>query len=208
MVFDVGGVIELTPATGWARRWASLLGIDEPGMATRLSGIWRAGGIGAITAAEVEQETAAVLGIGGDELASFLADVWAEYLGTLNDELVDYFAGLRPRYRTGILSNSFVGAREREREAYDLEARCDVVVYSHEEGVAKPDPRFYRIVCQRLGVVPDEVVFLDDKQHCVDGAVALGMKAVLFRANDQAIAEIEAHLLGTATAGMTLPGCR
>jgi FMN phosphatase YigB (HAD superfamily) len=29
---------------------------------------------------------------------------------------------------------------------------CDAVVYSHDEGCAKPDPRFYAIVCERLGV--------------------------------------------------------
>jgi hypothetical protein len=49
-------------------------------------------------------------------LAALMDTLWAEYLGTLNARLADYFSGLRPRYRTAILSNSFVGARERERQ--------------------------------------------------------------------------------------------
>jgi hypothetical protein len=44
-----------------------------------------------------------------------MAEMWEEYLGTPNVELIDWFRDLRPRYRTGIIS-SFVGAREREQE--------------------------------------------------------------------------------------------
>lgn len=48
-------------------------------------------------------------------------DMWDEYLGTANTELTDYLAGLRPRYRTALLSNSFVGAREREEARYGFD---------------------------------------------------------------------------------------
>jgi hypothetical protein len=44
------------------------------------------------------------------------------YLGTANTELIEYARSLRPRFRTGILSNSFVGAREREQAIKDIEA--------------------------------------------------------------------------------------
>lgn len=118
----------------------------------------------------------------------------------MNEELADYFAALRPRYKTATLSNSFVGAREREREAYGFEDLCDVVVYSREEGREKPDPRFYRIVIERLGVEPHEAVFLDDTQACIDGARRVGMTGVLFVNNDQAIAELDAHLNEAPTA--------
>ena len=57
-----------------------------------------------------------------------------------NTELIEYARGLRPRYRTGILSNSFVGAREREQAAYGFEDLVDEIVYSHEAGIASPIP--------------------------------------------------------------------
>ena len=81
-------------------------------------------------------------------------DAWAEYLGMLNHELAAYFAGLRLRYRTGILSNSVVGAREREQALYGFEDMCDTIVYSHEVGWRKPDPRIYWAVCDRLETAP------------------------------------------------------
>ena len=71
-----------------------------------------------------------------------------------------------------------------------------MIVYSHEEGLEKPDPRFYRIVTGRLGVEPAEAVFLDDWEPAVDGARAAGLRAVLFQDNEQAIADMEAFLPG------------
>lgn len=121
-------------------------------------------------------------------------DPWAEYLGTPNTELIDYFTGLRDRVRTGILSNSFVGAREREQERYGFGDCCDVVVYSHEEGRMKPDPAFYAIVCDRLGVSPEATVFVDDVPRCIEGAAAVGMTAILHRDNATTIAAVEAAL--------------
>ncbi len=60
--------------------------------------------------------------------------------GTANTDLIEYARRLRPRYRTGILSNSFVGAREREQAAYGFEDLVDEIIYSHECGMSKPDP--------------------------------------------------------------------
>ena len=71
-----------------------------------------------------------------------------------------------------------------------------MIVYSHEEGYLKPYPRMYRVVCDRLGVTPEEAVLVDDRQENVDGARAVGMSAITFTDNRQAIAELEALLIG------------
>ena len=197
VIFDIGGVLEIDPATGWLERWAGRLGLSWPDdMTARLEPISRAGNIGTITLAQAQQQIAAALGLDAAQLARFMEDLWTEYLGTLNTELARYFGALRPRYKTGILSNSFVGARERERDAYGFEDLCDVVVYSHEEGLEKSDPRFYRIAADRLGVRPDEAILVDDHEICVQGARDVGMAAVLFCDNEQAIANLEAYLRG------------
>jgi putative hydrolase of the HAD superfamily len=194
VIFDIGGVLEYTPPTGWQDSWAGRLGLEAAELTRRVGPVWQPGATGGITVADLERRTAEVLNLSPDDLRALMADLWAEYLGTLNTELAAYFSGLRPRYRTGILSNSFAGAREKERAAYGFEDICDVVVYSHEEGMAKPDPRFYRVVCERLGVPPQEAVFLDDTQMCVEGARAVGMTAIRFAGNGQAIAAIESCL--------------
>lgn len=194
VVFDIGGVLELTPATGWQRRWADELGLPCEEFERRLGPLWNPGALGHESLEAIELQTVEEFGLDGDQLARLSDDVWTEYLGTLNVVLAMYFAALRPRFRTGILSNSLVGAREREQAAYGFADMCDVIVYSHEEGLAKPDPRFYELVCERLGPVPQRTVFLDDKQACVDGARAAGLNAIRFESNEQAIAALDALL--------------
>jgi putative hydrolase of the HAD superfamily len=194
VIFDIGDVLECNPRTDWPARWASRLQLDVDEFTRRIDPIWNPGSIGKTTLAEVERETMGVLGLDQSALAELMDDAWTEYLGTLNRELAAYFAALRPHYRTGILSNSFVGAREREQEAYGFEEMCDVIVYSHEVGYLKPDHRIYRLVCDRLDVAPEDAVLLDDVQANVDGARAVGMRAITFANNEQAIAELQALL--------------
>jgi epoxide hydrolase-like predicted phosphatase len=194
VIFDIGDVLEENPRTGWEARWADRLQIGIDAFAGCIDRIWSPGAVGAVTLAEIEKRTADALGVDPTTVAALMEDAWAEYVGRLNGELATYFAGLRPRYRTAILSNSFVGARQREQEAYGLEQICDVIVYSHEVGYLKPDARIYHLVCDLLQVAPEEAVLVDDVQANIDGAKAVGMRAITFADNEQAIAELETHL--------------
>jgi epoxide hydrolase-like predicted phosphatase len=196
VVFDIGGVLEITPDLGVYRRWETRLGLLAGEMGERMHDVWLGGSLGTITLDDVHQAITDRLGLDERQVAAFMADMWREYLGTANTELIEYARGLRPRYRTGILSNSFVGAREREQAAYGFEDLVDEVVYSHEAGMSKPDRRIYALVCSRLNVRYDETVFLDDTDVCVAGAHEAGIHAVRYRDNAQAIAEIE-KLLAT-----------
>jgi epoxide hydrolase-like predicted phosphatase len=196
VVFDIGGVLEITPDLGVYRRWEARLGLPAGEIGERMHDVWLGGGLGTITLDDVHQAITDRLGLDERQVAAFMADMWREYLGTANTELIEYARGLRPRYRTGILSNSFVGAREREQAAYGFEDLVDEIVYSHEAGMSKPDRRIYALVCSRLNVRHDETVFLDDTDVCVAGAREVGIHAVRYRDNAQAAAEIE-KLLAT-----------
>ncbi|MBO0767956.1 MAG: HAD family phosphatase [Solirubrobacterales bacterium] len=190
VIFDIGGVLEVNPATGWQQRWARQLSIDTTELGRRLSGIWAAGEVGRSTLDEIERRTAQALNLDAEQIHALTADVWAEYVGTLNQDLAQYLESLRPRFKTAALSNSFVGAREREEAAHRFSERFDVIVYSHEEGCLKPDPRIYRTACDRLGVSPEKAVLVDDVQANVDGARAVGMHGLRSIDNEQAMREL------------------
>lgn len=200
VVFDIGGVLEITPDLGVDQLWESRFGLRRGELLERMRDIWRGGSIGTITLEQVHEALRERLGLDAATLAAYMADLWREYLGTANTELIEYARGLRPRYRTGILSNSFLGAREREQAAYGFEDLVDEIVYSHEVGMSKPDPQIYALVCERLTVLPHEMIFLDDSGPCVSGAREAGIHAIHYRNNAQALAEIKA-LLGDPTAG-------
>lgn len=194
VIFDIGGVLEITPRTGWDQRWESLLQVKPGELRGRLRDVFRGGSIGTLSEAEVEEHIGTIMEITPIEVNAFMADLWVEYLGELNVDLTAYFASLRPRYQTGILSNSFVGARHKEQKRYGFDDLCDCIIYSHEEGMQKPDPRFYALACTRFGVQPGEVLFLDDTEECVTAARACGIRAILFTETNQAIADIQAVL--------------
>ncbi len=70
----------------------------------------------------------------------------------------------------------------------------DVVVESAVVGLRKPDPRIYELVCERLGVVPRETVFLDDLGANLKPARALGMTTIKVTDPEMALIELEAVL--------------
>jgi putative hydrolase of the HAD superfamily len=196
VVFDIGGVLEITQPSSLARTWEPILDLRPGEMNSRLAEVAAAGAVGAISEQQAGQRIADILSLDAGQLLAFLADLWTEYLGTLNTDLAAYFASLRPRYRTGIISNSFVGARHREQQRYGFAEMTDLIVYSHEAGISKPDPRIYQLACDGLGVPAADMVFLDDLPENVAAARQAGLHAVLFRDTGQAIADIEALLDG------------
>jgi putative hydrolase of the HAD superfamily len=194
VVFDIGGVLEITPDLGIYKKLEMSLRM-QPGELTQLlkDANWgHDGSLGFCTEEDERQRLQTLTGMDQAQLEAFWADLWEEYLGTLNVRLAEYFASLCPRYQTAILSNSFVGAREREEAHYHFSEMCDFIIYSHEVGLAKPDPRIFALTCERLGLEPAEAIFLDDVPRIIAAAQDFGMHAVLFRETEQAIAEIEA----------------
>ncbi len=199
VVFDVGGVLEITPEMDVGRRWEARLGLPAGEIGRRLADVWAGGAVGTVTERMVHQAIRDRLGFTGAQVEAMMAEMWVRYLGVGNNELIEYVRQLRPRYRTGILSNSFVGAREREQEKYRFEDLVDEIVYSHEVGMSKPDPRIYELTCTRLGVGPEEMVFLDDVEPNIASAREAGIHAVHYQDNAQAITEIEAALRSGST---------
>jgi HAD superfamily hydrolase (TIGR01509 family) len=66
-----------------------------------------------------------------------------------------------------------------ERE-FDWIHRFDVLVWSYQVHMVKPDPSIYRYTLKKLGIRPEETLFLDDKPVNVEAARAVGMKALKF----------------------------
>lgn len=198
VIFDIGGVLEITPATGKTEKWETRLGLKAGALNEQMAHIWADGALGKCTEEDVRQGLIEIIGMNQEQADIFLHNLWEEYLGELNVEMAAYFSSLRPRYQTAILSNSFVGARSREQERYHFADMTDLIIYSHEVGIAKPDRRVFELTCERLGVQPAEAIFLDDVEVCVNAARAYGMHAILFQETVQAIAGIEACLASHA----------
>ena len=199
VVFDIGGVLELDVIelveNDLDARWEQRLGLQAGELVRRMESVWRAGSLGECTEEEVHQEMGKRLNMHQEQIEEYMCEMWNWYCGRLNVPMADFFRSLRPRYQTALLSNSFVGARREEQQRYHFDEMCDVIIYTHEEGIAKPDPRIYELTCKRLGVQPAQMLFLDDNQQNIAAAHALGIHAIYFRETAQAIADVQACLL-------------
>ena len=58
--------------------------------------------------------------------------------------------------------------------------KFDCVVLSGLEGLVKPDPRIYRVFCERYGLAPDSCVFIDDSEANIVAARRFGMHGIHF----------------------------
>lgn len=191
IVFDIGGVLEITPSTGWGEKWEKQMDRNLDSVFDELDRMGLDGSLGPCTEMEWREGLQKITGLDSLQADEFMGDLWHEYLGSLNVELADYFHSLRPKYQTVIISNSFVGAREKEAELYQFDTLCDFIIYSHEVGLCKPDPRIFTLTCERLGLKPSEVIFVDDHKEVFTSAVDMGMHCIEFRDNAQVITEIE-----------------
>jgi epoxide hydrolase-like predicted phosphatase len=200
VAFDIGGVLEVPGHSDLDSRWEQRLGLQPGEFFERLgrSGLGRDANLGRVSEAAFAHALGRLYGLDQPATGELLADLWDWYVGELNTEMADYFERLRRRYRTAILSNAAAGGRREEERRYGFANMADVLVYSYEVGIEKPDRWIYEITCERLGVRPSDVVFLDDLETNVVAARQLGMRAVLFQNTTQAITDVEACLADSA----------
>ncbi len=204
VMFDIGGILEVIPEGGDPAvrfpaldvEWEARLELPPGHLTQCYEAIAADGAFGRCTYEEWCARFQAASGIRQADFDAYMAAFWDIYMGNPNEELIAYFRALRPRYRTAILSNSFVGAREQEEARYGFTSMVDLAIYSHEEGIRKPDARIFALAAERVGFPPGEIVFLDDVPENVDAARAYGFQAVLFTSTPQAIADVEALLRG------------
>lgn len=129
--------------------------------------------------------------ISSQKIASLLQMSHAEYRDYIdsgeqkNNTLLEYIVDIRKEYKTALLSNIGRGSLNKRFSEEELSRYFDVVVASGEVGLAKPEARIYELTAERLGIRTDECIFIDDRMEYIEGAQAVGMKAVLFTSNQE-----------------------
>jgi putative hydrolase of the HAD superfamily len=108
-----------------------------------------------------------------------------------NEPMLDLMRTLRERgHRMAILTNNVREWEPLWRSKLPVDEIFPVIVDSAWVGMRKPDPAIYHLTLERLGLAPEASLFIDDNELNVEAARELGMRAVHFRSNEQAIPEI------------------
>jgi putative hydrolase of the HAD superfamily len=203
VMFDFGGVISTSPFEAFAHLES------ERGLP--------AGFIRTVNSTNPDHNAWARLERSEIDLDAF-AESWAAEARALGHDLdgrlvLERLAGeIRPRmvsaiercresgYKTACLTNNFLSEeRAVSREVARVYELFDAVLESRVLGVRKPDPRFYELACETLGVRPEESVFLDDLGVNLKPARGLGIHTIKVTDPDAALDEL-GSLLGLSFA--------
>jgi putative hydrolase of the HAD superfamily len=121
------------------------------------------------------------------------AEVLACLRGEVRPRMVEAIRRCRERYATALLTNNFVTGTPDWSSGgsfHDLLGLFDVVVESSRVGYRKPEPRFYELALEELGVGAHEAVFLDDLGVNLKPARSMGMRTIKVVDPDAALDEL------------------
>lgn len=136
-------------------------------------------------AVEFERESAAL----GHPVSGH--DVLGLLMGDVRPAMVEAVRRCGERLHTALLTNNVTGLSA-DPTVQQIVSLFDVVVESSVVGVRKPDPVFYELACERLGIEPSQAVFLDDLGVNLKPARAMGMTTIKVDDPAVALAELEA----------------
>ena len=194
VIFDFGGVLVTMTDDRPRIKLAQSLGVplarlDELVFFSQTAQL---ASLGEISVKEHWQAVGNALGIPAAEIPAFLEEYWSA--DDVNWRLLDYIRSLAPRYKVGLLSNAWDDLRQTLHNRWNIAVLFDEIIVSAEVGMVKPDPRIYHMALDRLGVQPDEAIFIDDMPANVEAARREGMTGIQYRDTEQVLKELETLL--------------
>ncbi len=112
-----------------------------------------------------------------------LSKLWVEdyeQLTSLDEDVMKIARSLRNTYKVGIISNT-IAEHVRINKKLGRYNFSDVVTLSNEVKMTKDEEEIFFITAKKLGVKPEECLFIDDVEKFVQVAKSVGMKAILYK---------------------------
>lgn len=187
VVFDYGMVLSNPPDQAARKELERLTGLEPEDFETRYWVDRLAYDRGDLTGLAFWQKFAADAGLtlGEEELAQLNAHD-ARMWTTTNETMLAWHQKLKAAgIRTGILSNMGDNVLERILEIFAWVEDFDALVWSFQHGIVKPDEAIYQLIVEKVGVKPEEILFLDDRLENIEGAERIGIHGLQFSTVEQ-----------------------
>jgi len=200
IIFDFGRVISAQKPPSLFRRYEEDLGLKPDTINSIMfdSQAWRDTLTGRKTEEEFWYTIGPELGLNSPgEIDAFQR----RYRGdeAINRGVVHLMHQLKGRYKLAVLSNSPPSLAQWLVD-WGILDMFDAIFCSGDEGSVKPDPAAFRVVLERLGVEPEEAIFIDDTMDHVMAARMLGLKGILFTTPEALAEQLDDLLPSPSTA--------
>ncbi len=184
VVFDFGGVIEITPDGNPLKKVAEIIGISVDDFHKEY---FKHNHLSNVDGLPWEETVAVVVShlTDSQDIISQSRQIILDHIASrkINQELVGFFPILRQQnYRVAIFSNNTARLRQQliAEKIIDL---VDEVVISGEIGFQKPHKEAFDVLFQKLNLQPEEVIFIDDAPKSLEKAGEIGYTPILFQGN-------------------------
>ena len=101
----------------------------------------------------------------------------------LNTELVEFICELKKTYRIALISNYPSELRDKLINQNIL-SLFEEVILSGEVGYQKPQPEIFKVLCSKMNIPMNELIFIDDTQRSLEGAELIGYTPILYKDNE------------------------
>jgi len=192
VVFDVGGVIELSDGKNILDQIAEMTGIPSDELKKEY---WKHNHLSNVENMAWEDMIVRVVevfdkdGAKTEKVRQFVRDYNASK--AINADILKLFPEIHGLgMKVGIFSNATSQLREHLQEK-GVAPLVDEIVVSGEIGYQKPSKEAFEILFQRLGLRPAQVVFIDDSPKSLETAAEIGYIPVLFKGNEQLVIDLK-----------------
>lgn len=109
-----------------------------------------------------------------------------------NEELLNFLKPLKNKFRLSIYTTDII--------QYDPEAKrvldpiFENIFAANDLGISKKDPKGYLVIAEKLGVKPEEILFVDDGEANIQAANAAGLQTIRYLTNQQLFKELQSKL--------------
>ena len=192
VLLDIGGVLWHPKETPLSDTWAARCGLSAEAFDQIVyNSEWGSQAlVGSITVEKMWETIGNHLGLSSIEISQCEQEYWT---GVWDTEFLDYCRVLKSRCKLGVVSDAESNARDKVK-TWVSESLFDVIVFSSEVGVCKPDPKIFHCALERLGVNAPQAVFVDDREKNVNGAKALGIHGIHYKNRSQVMAAINEYI--------------
>ncbi len=121
-----------------------------------------------------------------NENEEFIINLFREGIekATMFTGMKELLLKLKENYKLGFISNTTVFEAS-VLDKWQIRDMFDIASFSWELGIKKPTKEIFDITLQKLGVKPEEVIFIDDGEKNILKAKEYGLNGIVFNSVEQ-----------------------